>query len=502
MSTPRRKKGDETARRVPAQDEAARHLDKRQLPLTGAVSLVTGLLTVAALWTSPGWPGSTDATYFIKGLTDYDLTRLQPQWPGYPVYLALAWPLKAAGLDAARALHLISAAGAGAGVSLAGLIAALLNPTHAVRSAALSAALLATSSVLLQTGSEIYSDTTGLTLGLGAALLALSGRGALAGLLAGLSLGARPSELPLLLTLAALPRRQWAAATLALTASTLAWLGAQLLILSPAAYLQAARTHLNGHYDQWGGGLLSRELPTWGAQLSAGLKAAWTHGLGGWWPQRDLNAPLRLGALIWPALLILSRSPDQRTPARSLLILTLITTVIWTALNHDLRLDRYWLTPAALAAILLGSAPGLWRPRHPSWLRPSLLLTLLGLLTLQGAALRTLILSEPPAEYRAAQWAGQQGPPGTVTVLSAVPTPLMGAGSPYQSVQPAPQGQRDLDRLAAQLQGRNQLVFLITDQPPGDQWTPAFVARRNEQVRSREEHEVTVLRFNPLPESR
>ena len=52
--------------RTPSWDEAARHLDKRQFPLTGAVSLVTGLLTVAALWTSPSWPGSTDATYFIK----------------------------------------------------------------------------------------------------------------------------------------------------------------------------------------------------------------------------------------------------------------------------------------------------------------------------------------------------------------------------------------------------------------------------------------------------
>src|SRR5258706_14028443 len=59
-------------------------------------------------------PDDYDAIGFVRALDDFDLARLQPHFPGYPVYVALGRAVHAAVADPLTAATPVSAAGSGA----------------------------------------------------------------------------------------------------------------------------------------------------------------------------------------------------------------------------------------------------------------------------------------------------------------------------------------------------------------------------------------------------
>lgn len=239
----------------------------------GAVALALRLPLLQSL------PGSWDAIDFALALDRYDLTAMQPHFPGYPVFIWLGVLVR--GLlepDPFRALALLSAlAGAGAvgvtyllGRALAGggspdpaLSAHRAQSGH--RAGLLAALWLAVSPLHWLVSGQPLSDSLGLLFALLFLLAAwvyrqapAPGRAALAGLLLGLTLGVRLSYFPLAFTLLLLLLRplrpvHLAAAVAGGVAGTLPWLLWQMIQEGPARLLRLALLFTQGHLGDWGG---------------------------------------------------------------------------------------------------------------------------------------------------------------------------------------------------------------------------------------------------------
>ena len=80
----------------------------RRFLLRGAV--LCAVTFALRLWTLPRFVESVDGWCFVRGVVRYSSVEARPHWPGYPLYIALGKLLALATGDAARALHLLSAA--------------------------------------------------------------------------------------------------------------------------------------------------------------------------------------------------------------------------------------------------------------------------------------------------------------------------------------------------------------------------------------------------------
>lgn len=257
-------------------------------------------------------PQGWDAIDFALALDRYDLTAMQPHFPGYPVYIWAGRLARRWLADPFAALAAVSAlAGALSGGwsfwlarSLFGYLftsPAVLDtdqiarivpiaptapsdhsvPTvHAVpttrTAAAIAAAWVALSPLTWLTAEQAMSDSLGLSFFLLTLLaawywqVALPGRAsvlraALAGLGLGLTLGVRLSYFPLGLTLLAVwamrrfPLREAAAAGLGLMVGTGPWLAWQEAQEGMQRFVQLALGFTAGHLTDWGGAVVAGE---------------------------------------------------------------------------------------------------------------------------------------------------------------------------------------------------------------------------------------------------
>ena len=255
--------------------------NKRAAPAIFAVVL-------AARWLSrPSVPDGFDAAGFVLAIGDrFDLASFQPQFPGYPIVVAVGKALDFLGLDALAAATAVSVfASAIAAVALAYCALRLSGPAAAWGVAALH--LFAFQPAFL--GSAALSDAAGLAFAVCAFAALLAGRLALSGALAGLMLGARASYLPLALSLLVLARRPRVAVAMGL--ATVAWVVPVALFAGPRELWSLGKIHLRGHFESWGGSVATRPdlrerllalargiffdgvAPAWWALVAAGLIA-------------------------------------------------------------------------------------------------------------------------------------------------------------------------------------------------------------------------------------
>jgi hypothetical protein len=343
------------------------------------VLLLTLLAIGLRLAVMPHFLESKDGVFFTRGILDYNLPKLQPQWPGYPVYIWLGKGLNALLHEPTLALHVLSALGSGLCTPLIALLARAWKTAvgatllEAQRTGLWAALLWLACPMALLAGTEIYSDSTALffaLLQLAVLIWAASKQKfwavLLAGLIAALMVGARLSYLPLIFAnlplLALFPRakqRYTAAAlyTLTFVLGGILWLAWQIYMDGLGGFLSATRVHLSGHYTEWGESINTDphllERP-WRAISTLGI-----YGFGllltpSWSPLHFIST------LAWAGLVFLGMG-KKTVPETAKSTATLAARVayawfgiytLWVFLSHDVGLDRYWL-PIVVGLILV-----------------------------------------------------------------------------------------------------------------------------------------------------
>jgi hypothetical protein len=323
------------------------------------------------LATSIHYIEDTDSLRFALAMIDFDVTRLQPQFPGYPVFCFVARILT----------HVLGGYGL-AFAALGGLgLFALLHHALALarwrfadpRGLAL-AALLFFNPMLWLMGTRYMSDLSGgaLTLAAFYHLTRIDSRRHLwagfflAGLLAGWRLSYAPFlVIPLARALAFAPR-PWKTAPekiLAGAAGVLAWLVPFIAVTGWKALLATARYQTSGHFDDFGG--------TWRTESDWGLRAArlfghlWTDGLGAWEPGRHpLTLLVAAGAALFLLRALLAADGARRalsTPPLRLLALAWAGYALWIFFFQNVVHQTRHVLPLVTPLLLL-LACGLPRP--------------------------------------------------------------------------------------------------------------------------------------------
>jgi hypothetical protein len=234
----------------------------------------------------------------------FDVAALQPHFPGYPVFWALARMLSLAVGRFSVAFSLVGGLATvgiawallrlwrvrlqtAEGATLAGLVA--FNPLVWLMSTRYMPDLLGTAAVLAALvvleralGGEATAARRLRPRLPGGLSLAAAG-GGLAGLLAGLRLSYVPMLLPAgLLVLWRSPRRL--AAMAAGLGGTAAWLVPMTVDTGLWTLVDVARAQTVGHFTEFGGTV--QTAPDLGRRLAGTVEGLWADGLGAWWPGR------------------------------------------------------------------------------------------------------------------------------------------------------------------------------------------------------------------------
>lgn len=386
----------------------------------------------------PRWTEDHDSVNFAFGLQHFDLLAHRPHFPGYPVYLALAWLPNQLGLPAPMALAL---PGILAGALAVAVLFATLRPLAGRTVALLAAGLYAALPGLW------LADATPLSDALGAHLVTLvlcglvsvarldnqtvqrSWSWAVSGgaLLAGLLLGVRLSSLPVaVLLLAALAWRSQryrhvasvAAVGVAVWLLPLTWLAG-----GPAALVDVGIRFLDGHLHTWGNTALAAQ-PAETMRTLAWL-ANTVRVLG--WPVLAAIAAC-LVALRMPA----TAGRAQDTVSARFLLFLVLPYLAWVLVGQNPDKPRHLLPILPFFVMAAALFAGRWLPAAPepatprplwksltwgslfwgnlSWRSP-VVMALVVLATAVDAVPRLVTRTQTPSPaVQLAQWLGQQEP--------------------------------------------------------------------------------------------
>ena len=340
-------------------------------------------VTAGTLVTAPPRLEELDAINFALALNDYDLSRYQPHFPGYPVYVALTRAATWVAPDAPRALAWPGAImTAIAGLATWRTLVGLAGPLSALA----GAVVLVLCPRLLVEATKPTSDALGaawLVVALASLLGALTAPAessvqrrelALAAAALGLLLGIRLSYVPFILSLglglAAVRAgpRALAMAAAGLGAGLLAWAGPLIWVMGPHSLWHLGSEFLVGHFSRWGGTAWTQ--PTGRFELlarSLGPFGLGTLGAGFGGPARVLLTLLilsGLGGLAWE-LYGHRHTPSARRCA--LLAAALVLPYLaWVLLAQNLTRPRHLLPLALILAGLTGVGLARLARRLPS----------------------------------------------------------------------------------------------------------------------------------------
>lgn len=258
--------------------------------------------------------GDLDSINFALGVRDYDVSQHQPHPPGYPVFIALAKLLYAAGLSEVHALALLGVIAGAAGVAACVVLFSALDRDRDDSTFTwLAAALVAVSPLYWFTAARPLSDMTGLGASLGVQALIVSnpsiGALTIGAFVAGLATGVRSQvvwlTLPLLIwAVVRAPVAQRRVRALrafgALTAGGLLWLVPLVIVTGgPAEYARVF--YSQGAEDLTGVAMLAT-TPTI-RQLALELMYAFVWPWGEW----TLAAAVLLAAALGGGLMLVRR---------------------------------------------------------------------------------------------------------------------------------------------------------------------------------------------------
>lgn len=256
-----------------------------------------------------------DSLRFALSVADrYDLVAMQPHFPGYPLFWALAKPLFAITGSFATAFALI---GAGATLLLVVAGLTLLGERTTLRSPVglAWAALVVCNPMVWLLGTRYMPDLLGAAVAI--AVLALSLRAAqsedmamanVAALLVGLLAGVRLSYLPFVLVpmawLILLRPKQRMRVLIVGTGGVLVWLIPMIAHTGWGPLLEAASRQTSGHFSDFGGTIVTESAP-WPVRGWHTVQLIWADGLGGWLPGRHpltVAVGLMIGAFLLAAI--------------------------------------------------------------------------------------------------------------------------------------------------------------------------------------------------------
>lgn len=414
----------------PSPDGALPHSAGRNGLFRWSLALLA-LLSVSLRWAFRGrWLEGWDSVNFALGVQNFDPLHHQPHFPGYPVYIAAAQLFHALGADPVTALALTSAIGGGLAVVPLALLA---REVFGFRVALLSGLLFAVNPLLWLEAEKIYSDSFGLLLLLSTvAAMAFGyakGRGFyLSGVLMGLTLGVRLSYFPFLLPLFAACFRSTPGANVlrVLNGGVLGvglWALPLLLQFPSTALLQAGGSHAEGHFNEWGGSVVTDP-----DGFSRAFQFLWNvgpNGLGFWWPDAPQPAARALLTLIaLPALvrgLVLLRAAGWLMP----FLWATLPYGAWVFLGQNLTSVRHVMPLVALAlpvlaAGLIAPLPATRTANGPLRKGAQHLAALACLLLSFGVALPLAAghSRQPPTRVQAADYLKSQYDPRTTRLLT------------------------------------------------------------------------------------
>ncbi|HEX2909202.1 MAG TPA: DUF2723 domain-containing protein [Chloroflexia bacterium] len=396
--------------------------------------LLTLLLRLLLL---PGFIDSGDGVFFVRGVRHYATYELSPHWPGYPVYIWAGQLFHLLAPDPVLALHLLAALATSLSIWPLALFTESIcreagRPEKQAYLAGLSAGLAwALLPLSWQAGAQINSDALALPVALlllwccrqalraeGRTGFWLASLALLSGLLPGIRLSYVALLGPVLHVLWA--RRGWRSGRLpawlilpgAFLASGL-WLGWQWL-MEGTRFLEAGERHLAGHYQSWGGSLLTDPDPLTRPFRLFYLLAV--YGLGGWWPQEGLplsRLPLSLLLTALTGIGLYRLIKSIKTTGCKLLLLWLLPYLLWVLVSHDLNIARYCLPLVAGLSIVLGLALG----SLTRFYLPALLGLLLVLVPVSLPLALEYRASPPPGERLAAYLNAQPEPSRTALLM-------------------------------------------------------------------------------------
>jgi 4-amino-4-deoxy-L-arabinose transferase-like glycosyltransferase len=481
----------------------------------GALVLLAGAGVVARLLALPRLLPDLDAVNFARALDGFDLAAQAPHFPGYPVYVAMARLASASGASEVLALALpglVLGAVAIAGVGL------LLRPYLGAAGALVAAALLALLPLPVLFGATPGSDGAGLAL-LTLAACGVLGVGdassrvaVLAGAVAGVALGVRPSFLPALLGLAlVVPRGRRLAAFAGGGLGVTAWLLPLVALTGPAELLRIGSGFLLGHAGEWGGTVAVRPELGWRLEhlgfdiMAAGLGLPWP-GVGGD-STAVLAARLLLALGLAGALVALARAALHGTLSateRRVMRLALALGVpygAWMFLGQNLLKARHALPVVLALALLVAVGVAVLARAWPS----RVLLSLTGALTAATAGVMLPVALEqglePSPAARLVSHVSRTLPPSGTLLFTGEEARLFAHYVPhYRAGRPATgeQLRREVERVAA----AGADVYVTSTAPGVEALAPhlepvsRFVCNR--RVRSHA-YDLVLFHYRPAP---
>jgi hypothetical protein len=323
--------------------------------------------------TMPLAPDVEDSILFVRGVIRHSIAAMRPHWPGYPVYIWLGKLITLGVDDPVLGLHVLSAVAS----ALTAWPLAFVARSWAISLGASSskadgcgwgaAALWLASPMAWVTGGQIVSDPLGLLCGVTVlALCVAAERGGLgawtaAAALAGVILGIRLVNVTMLGPLVVQCWRcrgdRWRGLPAPLVifsaglAGMLPWL-IWLLARDPSALLYGARSHVGGHFGQWGGSLWTDAHPV--TRPLRALRTLAVYGLGARWSDRWGLAV----SASWAALLAMAAAWRQwESRVSRLVALWALPHLLYVFVGHDMDFPRYMLSAVALLSVLGGLAP-------------------------------------------------------------------------------------------------------------------------------------------------
>jgi hypothetical protein len=327
-----------------------------------ALASVVTVCILSRLLTSIHYVEDIDSLHFALSMVDFDLARLQPHFPGYLVFVALARTLAAITGSFAVAFALVG--GIATALLLAGVLALARWRLMSIEGGLLALAVVGNGMLWLY-GNRYMPDL------LGTALLvwslhdltsqrdALRTRGAF---IAALLAGTRLSYLPFLI-----PAALWSLAqrggrgriVAALVAGAALWIVPLVALTGWDEIVAIGMNQTTGHFDEFGGTV--RTEPDLLRRAARMLEGAWTDMLGGYLKGRGVLTLIAGGtAMLGLALSIPLLTRSLRERRWQLIAVGAAAYLVWIFLFQNVIHHSRHLLPLA-PFLLLAIAAGLAR---------------------------------------------------------------------------------------------------------------------------------------------
>lgn len=352
---------------APQRDSGARAGRTAALAIAAAVVVALALRLAFRI----DYAEEIDSVRFLLALERFDVPTHRPHFPGYPVFVFLGRALLPfTGGDAISALAILCAV---SGALLVVPVAFLARAAFGPRAGVWAGSLAAVSPIVWLHSAKLLSDVPGLLFLFAGLAVVIYGLGATeatpfapvtprprvvdAGFLVlGLALGVRLSYFPFLLSATAivwLRSRRWVAPLAAAAAGGFAWAVPLVVVTGWERLVTIGRIQGTGHFNQWGGSLVT--VPALGARATALAWQVIAQGLGTWWSDRPALLVLPTAALAAIVALLPWRA---RRPSRSEVAFwswLVLPYLLWAFLGQNVTLKARHALPLVVLALVLAA---------------------------------------------------------------------------------------------------------------------------------------------------